>query len=432
MMKRLLAFMLCIVLLCSGCAGGKNAAEEILLYYMAEDISLTGGDVLRTEVYQPDGEADIDALAAQYFSGPTEEGIVSPFPRDTVLRSYRVSDGCLQLTLSKALANLSKADLSLALTCIAKTFLQLDAIESVEIFAHESLLNGQNSVKIRENQLLTKDNTAELMENTLCIYYADKDQRYLLAHEVKTKLDSVSDQAAFALTELLSAPSNTQLRATLPAGTEILDIQIDGGVCSVDFSEEFFRNRPQGDMGERITLLSIVNTLTEFEEIESVQFFVEGEVLAHYHNAALNISYTRDESAIGPVRYAANESDGTIYLIRESDRSLVQTPVRLKPAANESEADALVHALIDFSAKNGVYSPLPANTEILSLEVNGEYCHIDLSEAFADALADAAAEEAAIEALVRSLKTVGEISRVSILIEGQQSGLSHVDLSQVF
>ena len=53
----------------------------------------------------------------------------------------------------------------------------------------------------------------------------------------------------------------------------------------MDLSEEFVSNQPGGTAAETISINSIVNTLTELEHIDSVQFRIEGnvrEVLIHH------------------------------------------------------------------------------------------------------------------------------------------------------
>ena len=69
-------------------------------------------------------------------------------------------------------------------------------------------------------------------------------------------------------------------------------------VCTVDLSEEFVSNQPGGTAAESITINSIVNTLTELEHIDSVQFRIEGnvrEVLVHH---ALDRPIKRNENVI--------------------------------------------------------------------------------------------------------------------------------------
>ena len=80
------------------------------------------------------------------------------------------------------------------------------------------------------------------------------------------------------LSELAAGPTQSGVR-TLPYGTRVLSVFFDeqGGVF-VDFSRELVDNHPGGSTGELLTIRSVVQTLaTNFPDIESVRFLVEGE-----------------------------------------------------------------------------------------------------------------------------------------------------------
>ena len=98
--------------------------------------------------------------------------------------------------------------------------------------------------------------------------------------------------------ELKKGPKNEGLYGVIPEGTRLLSIHAEDGVCTVDLSEEFVSNQPGGTAAESITINSIVNTLTELEHIDSVQFRIEGnvrEVLVHH---ALDRPIKRNENVI--------------------------------------------------------------------------------------------------------------------------------------
>ena len=433
MKKRILALGLLICLLCTACGSEDGEVSSTLrLYYKTAALSFAEEGLISYE--EGSGTPDMlpNVLADRYFGGPQDPALVSPFPKGTKLLYYTFQNQCLYLKLSSEFSELTGVDRSLALSCICSTFMQLDGVAVVEIDVEHSLLQEQQPHRLTGDDILTVDNTQELVENKLRVYYADSEQRYLIAQEVKTKLSTVEEQAAYAVSLLVTAPEEDQLRTTLPLQTEILDLSIENGLCTIDFSADFYRNRPQTELGERMTLLSVVNTLTEFPEIESVQFFVEGQVLDAYYKMDLSLSYTRDESAIGPVRSGLNETDVSLYVTRDRDGALAEIPTRLRPAANETDADAVMNALLDFEAKNGFSCAVPADTRVLSLEKSGGYAYLDLSKEFAEGLRTEEEEKAAVQSVVRSLKSLDDISFVVITIEGAGQGLQSIDLNQVF
>lgn len=102
-----------------------------------------------------------------------------------------------------------------------------------------------------------------------------------------------------ALELLIEGPRESEdVEPALPKEAVIREIQVEGDTITVDFSQEI-RSLNVGARGEEMTIYSIVNTLTEFPEINQVQLQVEGEsrvsLAGHY---MLIDAFTRSEEVI--------------------------------------------------------------------------------------------------------------------------------------
>jgi len=72
---------------------------------------------------------------------------------------------------------------------------------------------------------------------------------------------------------LIKGPKVAGLKPTIPEGTKLRSaIKIEGDVAIVDFTKEFRDNHPGGKAEERMTIYSVVNSLTELKEINKVKF----------------------------------------------------------------------------------------------------------------------------------------------------------------
>ncbi|MFO7951464.1 MAG: GerMN domain-containing protein [Bacillota bacterium] len=80
------------------------------------------------------------------------------------------------------------------------------------------------------------------------------------------------------IAELLKGPETEDLSRVIPEGTEIRGVTLENGVAYVDFSEELLQANV-GSEAEWVLVNSIVKTLTQLEEVESVQILVEGEIV---------------------------------------------------------------------------------------------------------------------------------------------------------
>lgn len=92
--------------------------------------------------------------------------------------------------------------------------------------------------------------------------------------DVKELLNNPYEQI---LKMLLEGPKSSNLEKTIPEGTKINKIQKEGDNLNIDFSEEFINNHRGGEIEERITINSIINTLTELTEINGVKILINGE-----------------------------------------------------------------------------------------------------------------------------------------------------------
>ena len=80
--------------------------------------------------------------------------------------------------------------------------------------------------------------------------------------------------------ELIKGPVGEQLYPTLPSDTKVNALSVENGLAIVDFSKEIITNTqeiPHSSTTEILAIFSIVNTLTEFEEIQKVRITVEGK-----------------------------------------------------------------------------------------------------------------------------------------------------------
>ncbi len=80
--------------------------------------------------------------------------------------------------------------------------------------------------------------------------------------------------------EIIKGPQNGQLFPTLPSDIKVNSLKLENDLAVVDFSREIITNItqiPHSSTTELLAIFSIVDTLTEFDEIKAVRFTVEGK-----------------------------------------------------------------------------------------------------------------------------------------------------------
>ena len=75
--------------------------------------------------------------------------------------------------------------------------------------------------------------------------------------------------------QLKEGPKAEGYKATVPPKAEILNLSIKDGTCYVNFDKEFLKI--DAGLTEEVVIYSVVNSLTELNTIQKVQFSVNGE-----------------------------------------------------------------------------------------------------------------------------------------------------------
>ncbi len=421
-MKRILSLLLCFALALPlfGCAGqsGQTARVPGNFYYRRTETAYgTTDGVISSEVRELDGiSSDVDALLAAYFSGPESGELESPFPRDSQVHAWELSGQTLSLTMNESFSALTGVELSIACVCVAKTFLGLLPITQVRFQAESGLLGGEKAVTLSEESISLYDDSLTQSRTEFTVYYTDRQRRYLIAQEITVNLATEDDLIACLIEAMMTPPEGSNLYSALPSETQLLDYSVDDGLCTVNFSPEFERSGWSRVEAQRLTLLSVVNTLTQLEEITQVEFCTEGNLLVQYQLLTISGPFLREESAIGPVRTGMNEFDATLYLCNGSEQYLAAVPTRLRQSAAISQPETVVEALLSFEAVNGFYSSIPEGTRLLGVQLRNGICYIDLSGEFLSS------EEhllSSVHSIVASVCALDDVYSAQITVEGR-------------
>lgn len=107
------------------------------------------------------------------------------------------------------------------------------------------------------------------------VYYPDENATGLVAVEKSIKDTDNKYQAA--VEALMAGTDKKGLANVFPKKAKLLQVTVSGKVAKVDFSRELQKNFVGGSTGEEMLVGSVVNTLTEFPEIQKVQILLDGQ-----------------------------------------------------------------------------------------------------------------------------------------------------------
>lgn len=115
---------------------------------------------------------------------------------------------------------------------------------------------------------------------TVDLHFADDQAMEVLPERREVEVASDPSQRPpmeeLVVTELLKGPKDPLLRRTFPTDTSLISVQVTDGLALANFSKELVTKHGGGSTGEMMTILSLVNSLTELPNVQKVQILVEG------------------------------------------------------------------------------------------------------------------------------------------------------------
>lgn len=315
-------------------------------------------------------ESDYVWVLTEYLKGPISQKLTAPFQRSVSIVSAERSGSQLQLQMTQELANLSGADLTVACACITLTCLEFPGVEAVSIRAVGSKLDGKTEILLNRNSLLLEDSSASLVNAPYMLYFSDTDNRYLIGEKISVG-EGQENLPDYLVHRLLEGPTEPSLAETMPLGTTLLGLEVTEGICAINLSREFLDHAPQTALAQRMTILSLTNTMTQLDDVDGVVLYAAGEPLTQYGVMDLSQPLTYEEGAVGPVRKGLNEFDVDLYLPVGNSRLLAQLPACIHQTASESSVELVVQTLLSHPEQNGYRNPIPADTTLQAVHGRG-------------------------------------------------------------
>lgn len=111
---------------------------------------------------------------------------------------------------------------------------------------------------------------------TVTLYFSDDQAMYLVPEQREvTKRGETLEEVIIA--ELINGPVEAGLGRTIPKEAKLLSVSVVDNIAYVNFSKEFRTKHWGGSAGESHTIYSVVNSLTELDGIDKVQFLLDGD-----------------------------------------------------------------------------------------------------------------------------------------------------------
>ena len=139
---------------------------------------------------------------------------------------------------------------------------------------------GASSPAAQTEQMQDQEKSvaAEPKELMVNVYYPRSDGTGLVAvrRTVSTEKD---DKYTAAMKSLLTGTKEKGQTNVFPKKAKLRSVVVKDAIATVDFSKELQTNFSGGSTGEEMLIGSIVNTLTDFPEVQKVSILIDGSAV---------------------------------------------------------------------------------------------------------------------------------------------------------
>lgn len=271
---------------------------KVTLYFATEDNSALKKE--EREVQVIDG-AILRACILALIDGPRTKGLRQTVPAGTQIRGISTKDGVATVDFTGEFEKTNGLEEVVARLSVVNTLTEINGIEAVQLRIDGADMIGPSGRPLGKMgpALLDADGKPLPGEiKTITLYFSDSQAMYVVAEKREVVLAEGDLLEEVIFNELMKGPTVKDLRSAIPKGTRLLSISTKDGLCTVNLSSEFVDNSPGGTASERMTLDSVVNSLTELDYVKKVQFLIDGKKREIYTHAEFDKPFTRNETSI--------------------------------------------------------------------------------------------------------------------------------------
>ena len=113
----------------------------------------------------------------------------------------------------------------------------------------------------------------------MSLYFPDKETNSLKPEARLVNVKELMQSPYNILVEfLIQGPKNDKLCVVIPENTKLIKSSLEGECLVLDFSAEFLNYGKEDSSKKDLLINSIVNTVTELNEVNKVKFLIDGQV----------------------------------------------------------------------------------------------------------------------------------------------------------
>lgn len=222
------------------------------------------------------------------FTGNEKKKLPAVFPASVDYYDITYNGGkYVEINFKKGYLELPDLQKGICETAMVGTFASFDEIDKVYLYEEgvPILAVNRNSVfgiSKQDIRLSFSQEADNQIQQNVMLYFLDPAKNKLVKVERLVKRPVYERIGKTLMRELLVAPEIEGVTAILKPSMQVNEVRIRNRVCYVDFKSEFVKELSLIGVDKKLLIYSIVNTLTDLDEVEYVQFLINGEQPEQY------------------------------------------------------------------------------------------------------------------------------------------------------
>lgn len=297
MKKIISAVIAAAVLICAFSGCNKKDSENISVYFCDKQNNTLSEETRSVDKKLPVKDK-VRAALTFMIEGPHNEKNVPVISKKAKLLSVNTAGSVATVDFSKEYSEKEGAAALLLRFAVVNTVCSVSGIDGTVIKVEGQPLRSESTDKeigvlsLSDIAMETNDQTTD--KTTISLYFPLKDGSGLSCETRTIAPQNTLSPEKTIINELIKGPKSSEFTRSLSEDVRLINIETKDGVCYVNFSGEFVTKTQPGTNSTTLTLYSVVNSLCQLKNVNSVSFFVNGENGVEFGNFVLDIPYEKN------------------------------------------------------------------------------------------------------------------------------------------
>ena len=252
--------------------GSDNEVQKEVSLYFFDESGYTIKPV-ETEIVAVSDAELYEKIAKALIDGPADKKYLPIMSKDVKLNYANFADGYLTVDFSKEYPE----DNLMCTYAVIKTFSRLTSVKNILVTENGKGIKGSDGVElgfVSGDYINTESD--EDTATGVRLYFANSDKSELVMEYRKINIVDTKPVEQYVVSELIKGPKIKGNERLLAPDTKVLSVEITDRICYVNFKEGFLeKNASSG--GSKLVVESIVKSLTGLNNVDSVQFLIDGK-----------------------------------------------------------------------------------------------------------------------------------------------------------